>query len=121
MRQRYTIYEFSLCLYYKRKFINQNSRNTQKNHTTCATMIAAALHGLCENRVRFQRRVAANTNTIAAAPLGTINIGTCGNKFNSYFRLSLSPVLRIVADKDRNEHRATWKRGNKSQSLFCRL
>lgn len=91
------------------------------NHTTCATIIAPALHGKCENRVRFKRRVAANTNSIAAAPLGTIDIGTCGNKCNSYFRLSLSPALRIVADKDRNRHRATWKRGNKSQSPFCRL
>lgn len=89
------------------------------NHTTCATIIATALHGKCENRERYQRRVA--TNTIAAAPLGTIDIGTCGNKFNSYFRLNLSPALRIVAEKDRNRHRATWKRGNKSQSPFCRL
>lgn len=62
--------------------IKRNSQSDQKNKSaTCATTIAADKHGTCGNRLRFQ--CIATTITIAAAPLGTIDVGTYRNKFNS--------------------------------------
>lgn len=45
------------------------------------TTSAAAPHIICRNRWRSQRP--ATTITIATAPLGTIDVGRCGNKFNN--------------------------------------